>query len=118
MRGSVSVEWDRIRDGPDALDMLDGCEWLSVGSLELLLRVRHMDATLDSGSFLLYSRVIALKPNFFRNEDVFEFTEPELPDRVRFKEFVPDLEMLSSKVDKTSPKRLSESSNNRSRSMM
>ena len=59
-----------------------------------MLIVLHMDATLDSDSFLLFSRLKPPpKPNFLRSEDVFELNDPVLKDRDLVKELVAEPEL-------------------------
>ena len=52
----------------------------SVAGLLFLLKVRHTDPTLESCSDLLFSREGPPKPNFFRNDEVFDVKEPVLTD--------------------------------------
>lgn len=85
-RPSESVDLDLTRE---AFDRLGGWGWLSPGLLAFLLNVRQIDATFDSDSFLLFSRLKVPNPNFLRREDVFEFIDPLFIDRVLFKEPVP-----------------------------
>lgn len=92
IRLSVSVDLDLPKE---ALDRLGGWEWPSPGLLAFLLRVRHIDATFDSGSFLLFSRLKVPSPNLLFRDDAFELRDPVFIDRVLVKEPVADLELLS-----------------------
>lgn len=105
IRVSLSVDLDLPKENPGLLERFDGCEWLSSAGFAFLLNVRHIDATLDSDSFLLPSRVRVPKPNFLRSDDAFELIEPVLNDRVRVKEPVPPLPSLG--PVSTSPNRAS-----------
>lgn len=49
----------------------------------LLLSVRQTDATFDSSSDLLLARDKLPKPNFLRNDEVFELIEAEFTDLAR-----------------------------------
>ncbi len=92
IRLSVSVDLDLPRE---ALERLGGWEWPSPGLLAFLLRVRHIDATFDSDSLLLVSRLKVPSPNFFFNDDALELREPVLIDRVLVREPVADLVLPS-----------------------
>ena len=92
IRVSTSVDLDLARE---AFDRLGGPELLSPGLFVFLLRVRQIEATFDSESCLLFSRLKVLNPNFFRNDDAFELNEPVLKDRVLVKEPVADPVLLS-----------------------
>ena len=92
IRVSISVDLDLPRE---ALERLAGCEWPSPGLLAFLLRVRQIDATFDSDSFLLFSRLKVLSPNLFFRDDAFELRDPVLIDRVLVKDPVADLVLLS-----------------------
>ena len=88
IRLSVSVDLDLPKE---ALARLRGWEWPSPGLLVFLLRVRHIDATFDSGSFLLFSRLRVPSPNLLFRDDAFELRDPVFIDRVSVKEPVADL---------------------------
>lgn len=60
-----------------------------------MLRVRQIDATFDSDSFLLFSRLKFPSPNLFLRDDAFELRDPVLIDRVLVKEPVADLVLPS-----------------------
>ena len=92
IRLSVSVDLDLPKG---ALERLGGWEWPSPGLLAFLLRVRHIDATFDSVSFLLFSRLKVPSPNLLFKDDAFELRDPVLNDRVLVKEPVADLELPS-----------------------
>ena len=92
IRVSISVDLDLPRE---ALERLVGCEWPSPGLLAFLLRVRQIDATFDSDSLLLFSRLKVLIPNFFFKDDAFELRDPVFIDRVLVKDPVADLVLLS-----------------------
>ena len=87
IRLSVSVDLDLPKGG---FERLGGWEWPSPGLLAFLLKVRHIDATFDSDSFLLFSRLRAPSPNLLFKDDVFELRDPVLIDRVLVKEPVAD----------------------------
>ena len=72
-----------------------------------LLNVRQIDATFDSGSFLLFSRLNVLKPNRFRSDEAFEFNDPVLKDRVLDNEPVPGVTLSFSRPVEVESKRLS-----------
>ena len=92
IRVSISVDLDLPRE---ALDRLAGCEWPSPGLLAFLLRLRQIDATFDSESFLLFSRLNVLSPNLFFRDDALELRDPVLIDRVLVKDPVADLVFVS-----------------------
>lgn len=92
IRLSVSVDLDLPKE---ALERLGGWEWPSPGLLAFLLRLRHIDATLDSDSFLLFSRLKVLIPNLLFRDDAFELRDPVLTDRVLVKEPVADIVLPS-----------------------
>ena len=92
IRLSVSVDLDLPKE---ALEILGGWEWPSPGLLAFLLRVRHIDATFDSDSFLLFSRLKVPSPNLLFRDDAFELRDPVLIDRVLVKEPVMDLAFSS-----------------------
>lgn len=92
IRLSVSVDLDLAKE---ALERLGGWEWPSPGLLAFLLRVRHIDATFDSDSFLLFSRLKLPSPNLLFRDDAFELRDPVLIDRVLVKEPVADLVLPS-----------------------
>ena len=52
--------------------------------------MRQIDATFDSDSFLLFSRLKVPIPNLFFSEEAFELRDPVLIDRVLVKEPVAD----------------------------
>ena len=87
IRLSVSVDLDLPKE---PLERLSGWEWPSPGLLAFLLRVRQIDATLDSDSFLLFSRLKVPSPNLFFRDEAFELRDPVLIDRVLVKEPVAD----------------------------
>ena len=105
IRPSISVDRDLTKLGPEALERLGGCECLSPGLFAFLLNVRHMDATFDSDSFLLFSRVKVPKPNFLRNDEVFELIDPVLNERVRDKDPVAEVVLPSVSTVVASSKR-------------
>ena len=72
-----------------------------------LLNVRQIDATFDSGSFLLFSRLNVLKPNRFRSDDALEFNDPVLKDRLLDHEPVPGVGLSFSRPVEAESKRLS-----------
>ena len=92
IRLSVSVDLDLPKEG---LERLGGWEWPSPGLLAFLLRVRHIDATLDSDSFLLFSRLKVPSPNLRFKDDAFELRDPVFIDRVLVREPVADLVLPS-----------------------
>ena len=92
IRLSVSVDLDLPKE---ALERLGSWVWPSPGLLAFLLRVRHIDATFDSDSFLLFSRLNVPSPNFLFKDDAFELRDPVLMDRVLVKEPVADLVLPS-----------------------
>ena len=87
IRLSVSVDLDLPKE---ALERLGGWELPSPGLLAFLLKVRQIDATFDSDSFLLFSRLKVPSPNLFFRDEAFELREPVLIDRVLVKEPVAD----------------------------
>lgn len=60
-----------------------------------MLRVRHIDATFDSGSFLLFSRLKVPSPNLLFRDDALELRDPVFIDRVLVREPVADLVLPS-----------------------
>lgn len=92
IRLSVSVDLDLPRE---ALERLVEWKWPSPGLLAFLLRVRHIDATFDSDSFLLFSRLKVPSPNLLFRDDALELRDPVLIDRVLVKEPVADLVLPS-----------------------
>jgi hypothetical protein len=86
----MSVDLDRTRDN---LERLAGCGRLSP-ALVVLLRVRHTEATLDSDSDLLFSRLKVPNPNFLRREDALELQEPVLTERSSLSELEVDVDAL------------------------
>ena len=56
-----------------------------------LLKVRHIDATFDSDSFLLFSRLKVPSPNLRFKDDAFELRDPVFTDLVLVKDPVADL---------------------------
>lgn len=93
IRLSVSVDLDLPKE---AFERLGGWEWLSPGLLAFLLKERHIDATFDSDSFLLFSRLKVPSPNLLFRDDVFELRDPVFIDRVLVREPMADLVLLSS----------------------
>lgn len=57
---------------------------------DVLLRVRQTDATFDSDSDLLFSRLKVPKPNFLRSEEALELKEPVLREYFPFNELEAD----------------------------
>lgn len=90
VRVSISVDLDRARD---ILERLAGCGRLSP-ALVALLRVRHTEATFDSDSDLLFSRLRLPKPSLLRSEDAFELQEPVLKKRSSLREPEADPDVL------------------------
>ncbi len=84
IRVSISVDLDRNNE--DAFDRLAGCDGVSLVCFEFLLRVRHTEATFDSDSDLLFSRLRLPNPNLLRSEEAFELREPVLKDLFRLRE--------------------------------
>lgn len=99
IRLSESVDLDLTRETFGIL--------LLPGLFAFLLNVRQIDATFDSGSFLLFSRLKVLKPNRFRSDDAFELIDPVLKDRVLDNEPVPGAMSSFSRPVKAESKRLS-----------
>lgn len=87
IRLSVSVDLDLPKE---AFERLDGWERPSPGLLAFLLRVRHIEATFDSDSFLLFSRLRVPRPNLLFRDDAFELRDPVLIDRVLVQDPVAD----------------------------
>lgn len=88
IRVSISVDLDLTRED---FERLEGCEWPSTVDL-VLLSVRQTEATFDSDSDLLFSRLNVPKPNFFRKDDALELREPVLSERFLFNE--PELDRV------------------------
>lgn len=82
----MSVDLERTRDN---FERLAGCGRLSPALL-VLLRVRHTEATLESVSNLLFSRLRVPKPNFRRREEALELQEPVLTERSSLSELEVD----------------------------
>lgn len=78
IRTSRSVDFERNKE---PFERLAGCCWLSPGDLAFLLNVRHTEATFDSGSDLLFSRLNPPNPNRFLSDEAFELQDPVLLDR-------------------------------------
>ena len=87
IRLSVSIDLDLPKE---ALERLGGSECPSPGLRAFLLRERQIDATFDSDSFLLFSRLNVPSPNLFFRDEAFELRDPVLIDRVLVKEPVAD----------------------------
>lgn len=87
IRLSVSVDLDLPKE---ALERVGGWECPSPGLLAFLLSVRQIDATFDSDSVLLFSRLKVPSPNLFFRDEAFELRDPVFIDRVLVKEFVAD----------------------------
>ena len=60
-----------------------------------MLRVRHIDATFDSDSFLLFSRLKVPSPNLLFRDDAFELRDPVFTDLVLVKDPVADVVLPS-----------------------
>ena len=86
----MSVDLDRTRD---ILERLAGCGRVSP-ALVALLRVRQTEATLDSDSDLLFSRLRVPNPNFLRREDALELQDPVLMGRSSLNELEADPDAL------------------------
>lgn len=97
MRVSMSVDLDRTRD---IFERLAGCGRFSP-ALVALLNVRHTEATLDSDSDLLFSRLKVPKPNFLRREEALELQEPMLSGRSSSSELEADTDALLPSSGKT-----------------
>jgi len=97
IRMSVSVDLDRSKD--DAFDRLPVWDEVSPVFFVFLLRVRHTEATLDSVSNLLFSRLKLPNPNLLRSEDALELREPVLKDLVRFNESPAAFAVVSSSTE-------------------
>ena len=87
IRLSVSVDLDLPKE---ALERFGGWDCTSPGLLAFLLKVRQIDATFDSDSFLLFSRLKVPSPNLFFRDEAFELRDPVLIDRALDKESVAD----------------------------
>lgn len=77
IRVSISVDFDLTKKD---FERLEGCGWPSTVDF-VLLSVRQTEATFDSDSDLLFSRLNVPNPNFFRKDDALELREPVLTER-------------------------------------
>ena len=88
IRLSVSIDLDLPSE---PLEGVGGWEWPSPGFLGFLLSVRQIEATFDSDSFLLFSRLNVVSPNLFFKDDALELRDPVLIERLLVSEPVADL---------------------------